>query len=193
MIVPRGTRQQLRSLNPIWVDPLYLKNYVKDMEGYKGAADADLAAGLLNDEQQDVKKLVLKSFEQLVAFIYLDNTDKKKYGSLLHTLSQQQSLKHDQYPKTLADATQALANHKHDNFKEKEEESKKQPSPGDSNGNGNSHNHNQSPLELSFAQLIKGNCYCCGHKGHYASQCPKKDTLSKDKWAMLHSVRPDIK
>ena len=56
------------------------------------------------------------AFEQFLAFTYLVNSDKNKYGSLLNNLKQQQSLKHDQYPKTVSDALNVLNNHKLDNI-----------------------------------------------------------------------------
>ena len=52
-------------------------------------------------------------------YVYLENANKNKYRSLLHTLSQQQSLKNDQNLKTIADATQALCNHNLDNASDK--------------------------------------------------------------------------
>ena len=37
--------------------------------------------------QKTTKKMADTAFEQLIEFVYLDNADKKKYGSLLHNLS----------------------------------------------------------------------------------------------------------
>jgi hypothetical protein len=51
-----------------------------------------------NDPQED-RKVQEIAFEQFLAYAYLENSDKAKYGSLLNNLRQQQSLKHDQYPK----------------------------------------------------------------------------------------------
>ena len=193
--------------------PIILQNYVKGMEGYPTPSNDsnDAFADAVADEsdqdeqvkqeesqkdtksesQKEVKKLIAKAFEQLVAYVYMDNADKKKYGQLLDALSQQQSLKVNQYPKTLADANQVLANHRHDNFKEKKEESKKQASQGNDSGKSQNQNQNQSPLELSFAQLIKGNCYCCGKKGHYLDKCPIKDSTPQDKWVINVAKKKD--
>jgi hypothetical protein len=54
------------------------------------------------------------SFNQFQAYMYLKNSDKTKYGSLLKGLETQQSLKNSQYPKTLVEATNVLSNHRFD-------------------------------------------------------------------------------
>ena len=123
--------------------PLVLQNYVQNMDGYKSSTE-EFVDSVMEDEgivvqQQDkeeTKKLVVKAFDQLVAFVYLENADKKKYGSLIHNLSQQQSLKNDQYPKTIADATQAISNHKLDNACDKKTDKEKQSGQGNGSGNG---------------------------------------------------------
>jgi hypothetical protein len=129
----------------------------------------------------------------LLAFIYLDNADKKKYGSLLNNLSQQQSLKNDQYPKTINDAKQVLDNHRHDNAKEKNEAARKQSEKdkGPGKGPGNDQNSNMSPLELSFAQMLNGACHCCGKQGHWAPKCPKKNSIPKEQWAINLAKKKD--
>ena len=58
-----------------------------------------------------------KSSEQLLAYVYLENSNQDKYGSLLKNLNQQKSLENDQYPKTVASANSALSLHPFDNFK----------------------------------------------------------------------------
>jgi hypothetical protein len=55
-----------------------------------------------------------KAFQQLLAFTYLENSDRTKYGSLLTGLQTQQSLKNNQYPQTITEATNVLSNHRFD-------------------------------------------------------------------------------
>jgi hypothetical protein len=39
--------------------------------------------------------------------------------------------------------------------------------------------------ETSFAQSGKGqSCYCCGKKGHISPECPKKNSIKKEDWAI---------
>jgi hypothetical protein len=64
--------------------PIELPKYIATMTGY----DA-------NDPDK-VKELKKEAFEQLSAFIYMDNADKTKYGTLLSHLSEQHSLKNTQ-------------------------------------------------------------------------------------------------
>ena len=108
-------------------------------------------------------------------------------------MSQQQSLKNDQYPKTLADATQALDNHKHDNAKDKKSDKEKQSGHGNGSGNGSGtgQNSNVSPLELSFAQMMDGHCHCCGKKGHWANKCNKRNEIPKEQWAINIAKKRD--
>jgi hypothetical protein len=49
----------------------------------------------------EVLKAQEKEFSQFLAYNYLDNADKAKYGTLLMGLHTQTLLKNDQYPKTI--------------------------------------------------------------------------------------------
>ena len=69
--------------------PLILTKFVKTMKDY---------------DPLDVIKTedcIRRASEQLFAFLYLENTDQAKYGSLLKGLNSQKSLGHDQYPRLL--------------------------------------------------------------------------------------------
>lgn len=55
-----------------------------------------------------------QAFKELVAYLYLTNSDKTKYGSLVNGLSLQFSLEQNQYPKDVLDATNILSNHQFD-------------------------------------------------------------------------------
>ena len=158
------------------------------------AASQVQRTSVLTSNAKQTMKLIDKAYEQLLAFIYLDNADKKKYGSLLNALSQQQSLKNDQYPKSMTAANQVLANHRHDNAKDKKEAAKKQSEKdkGPGKGSGKDHqNPNVSPLELSFAQMLKGCCHICGLEGHWANTCKKKGKIPKEQYAINVAKKKD--
>jgi hypothetical protein len=108
-------------------------------------------------------------FKQFLAYIYLENSDNTKYGSLMNNLKQQQSLKHDQYPKTIADASNVLNSHKFDNLGRKSGEKNK-----DSTEKSKIHEDNSDLPELSFAQM-EGRCSYYGKTGHKSPKCNEKN------------------
>jgi hypothetical protein len=71
--------------------------------------------GFNEDDEKIKANYISSAFNQLLAFTYLDNSDKSKYGTLMSGLQTQQSLKNGQYPKTITEATNVLSNHRHDN------------------------------------------------------------------------------
>jgi hypothetical protein len=68
--------------------PLILQKFVESRPSYDSTNDAI------------IQTLVQQASEQFMAFIYLENSDRKKYGSVLNNLISQKSLGNDQYPKT---------------------------------------------------------------------------------------------
>lgn len=87
--------------------------YMEKMGGYEAS------------NAETVKKCKKRAFQQLLAFNYLDNSVKNKYGSLLTALAMQQSLGHDQYPKSVTEANSVLSNHKFDAAYKRNEQQKK--------------------------------------------------------------------
>jgi hypothetical protein len=120
--------------------------------------------GYNKNDPQEVRKFQGIAFEQFLAYAYLEKSDKAKYGSLLNNLRQQQSLKHDQYPKSIADASNVLNNHKVDNLGRRGQDKSKE--------NDNKPKKDEN-IELSFAQP-EGKCYCCGKTGHKSPKCNEK-------------------
>ena len=72
---------------------------------------------IIEVEQKKNWKYKENVFEQFLAYLYLENSDQAKYGSILSGLITQQSLKNDQYPRTITEANNMLSNHKFDNLK----------------------------------------------------------------------------
>jgi hypothetical protein len=83
--------------------PIILTKYVEKMTGYD------------KTKPNEVQKAQEKALSQFLAYTYVDNADKAKYGTLLMGLHTQTSLKNDQYPKTITEANNVLSNHCFDN------------------------------------------------------------------------------
>ena len=150
--------------------PLILTKYVPTMKDY----DA-------NDANK-IKKCQEEAFDQLMAFIYLENSDNSKYGSLLTGLRTQQSLGNNQYPLTFTDATNVLTNHRFDKSPSKSSVQK------DKDKNPSQKKDEEEAPELSFAQM-EGKCYCCGKGGHMSPKCPQKDSKPREQWA-INKLKP---
>jgi hypothetical protein len=146
--------------------PLIMTKYVKSLSGY--------------DANNPVNNIPLEkeSFQQLMAYLYMENADQDKYGSILVGLNTQKTLKNDQYPKTVTDANNVLSCHRFDANYKKQKPKKdydKRPKPDDKGAKGD-----ESP-NLSFAQL-EGKCYCCGEANHKSPECDKRDTIARKDW-----------
>jgi hypothetical protein len=79
--------------------PIVLRKWVLSMKDYDES----------NSDQME------KCCKPTSCFTFLENSGKEKYGSLLIGLQTQQSLKNNQYPKTVTEANNVLSNHRFDN------------------------------------------------------------------------------
>jgi hypothetical protein len=133
------------------------------------------------DMQDHEKNKVLQqqTFEQLLAFTYLAHTNQSKYGSILNGLITQQSLRNDQYPKSIGKANNVLSNHQFDIAKIAIK------NPNNKWNNQSKNDPEQNKINLSFAQL-EAKCFCCGKIGHKSPQCCFKDK-PKAEWAINKS------
>jgi len=106
--------------------PIILTRFVENMPGYD------------KTKPDEIVKLQEKAQSQFLAYMYLDNADKAKYGTLLTGLHTQTSLKNDQYPKTITEANNVLSNHRFDNAGKHQNNKQK-----DSSDKGANNNHNE--------------------------------------------------
>jgi hypothetical protein len=148
--------------------PLILEKYVRTMTGYDKT----------NDSKMD--ELIKQASESLFAYLYLENADQDKYGTILKNLNSQKSLGNDQFPRTIVKTNNVLSNHKFNVIKKKQE-------------NNNTHHQRANPHKnkekdkestpLLFVQM-EGRCYCCGRPEHKSPDCRNKDKTPRDEWAI---------
>jgi hypothetical protein len=156
-------------------EPIILTKIVKTIQGYIELPILDVEAGKNCKYKENV-------FEKFLAYLYLENSDQAKYGSILSGLITQQSLKNDQYPKTITEANNMLSNHKFDNMKYYN----KNPTNTNKNSQKTSKKDKEpEKIDLSFAQL-EGKCYCCRKAGHMSPQYCFKDK-PKAEWFVKKS------
>ena len=103
--------------------PLILKKFIKTMHEYKmndeilidqdenSNESQNSASQTKNETRIKALKCSKKAANILYAYIYIENADPKKYGSVLKTLNQQKSFGNDQFPKTIVEANAILSNH----------------------------------------------------------------------------------
>ncbi|KAL7574114.1 hypothetical protein ACA910_014803 [Epithemia clementina (nom. ined.)] len=126
-------------------------------------------------------------FERFMMYVYIDNADKNKYGSLLTGLATQHSLGNNQYPIEIVEATSVSSNHRFDKIPQKKHNENKQDSNTKDKKEGRD---GQEPLVMSFAQM-EGKCYCCGKAGHKSPDCRHKDK-AKEEWAINKAKREQL-
>jgi len=111
--------------------------------------------------QQTVVEACNKAaFDQFLAYLYLENANRTKYGLILTGLNMQKSLGNDQYPKSITEANNVLSNHKFDSFKP--QQTRKHNKSKDES---KSDNKEEQEITLLLAQM-EGKCYCCGKASH---------------------------
>ena len=84
--------------------PIILAKLLKSIDGYTKVPMSKI-------DHAKNKILQDQAYEQLLAYIYLENADQVKYGTILSGLDTQNSLGNDQYPKTMSEANSVLSNH----------------------------------------------------------------------------------
>ena len=96
-------------------------------------------------------------------------------------------MQNNQYPKTVTTATDYLSNHRLDNRgiqnKKKWSNNKEETIPPKTK-------REPATTETSFTQGGKDkSCYCCGQKGHMSPECPNKDSIKKEDWAIKKATQ----
>jgi len=100
-------------------------------------------------------------YQRFLSYLFLEQSDQSKYGTLVAGLNTQHSLQNDQYPKTMSQTTQVMSNHKFDpqHYQKKKNDKER----------GKKKNEEDKKLPMSFAQM-EGRCYACGAKGQMSNK-----------------------
>ena len=109
---------------------------------------------------------------------HLENSGQAKYKSVLKSLNSQQSLKNNQFPKTIADRNNVLSNYCFNNAKKISKEFKK--NSGNSRNSckkGNKKKEEDTTL-LTFTQLKKV-CYICGDSRYLVNKYSKRSKTNQ--------------
>ena len=149
----------------------------------QGVLDSAITTSTRKEEaQKEMTSLKHKTVDEFLAYVYLENTDRSRYGSVLTGLETQFSLSHDQYPKSLIDAQNVIENHTYDpEYRKKRKDKYENRSKNRENKETNQDNREQRDApSLSFAQM-RNTCYCCG-KNHKLPDCPDRHSTPKDQW-----------
>ena len=161
----------------------FLHDFVKTTVEYKNEADTGKKT-----------ELAKNSTETWMSYLVLRNSDSNKYGSLKRNFRTQYALNNDQYPRKINNMTDVLNSHQWDatyneNKKKRKEEKEKSRQDSRSNSLSQSDEKTEENSGTQHAQVKNIDCYCCGEKGHYASKCPLRDKIPKEKWAMKKGIQ----
>ena len=137
------------------------------------------------------KKMVETDWEAFLALKFTDAADKSKYGDVLKKWSSQYADGVDQYPKTLDKATSVLTTHLLSSKPSQGRDRSKRGTQDQKKSDKSDSTDTKPKAEASLAQTGKGKpgdtkyfCLACGDPDHQINQCPKKDSIPKDKWVI---------
>ncbi len=130
--------------------------------------------------KEDIRAIADKVNDEFLGYLYLENTDRIRYGSIMTNLDAQFSLGHNQYPKSITDSQHVIENHQYDAAYKKKQSQMKRDRQNHSQSREEGEDKKEEVQNLSFAQMAN-QCYCCG-KNHKLPDCPTKDSTPKEKW-----------
>jgi hypothetical protein len=93
-----------------------LQDFTKRFKVAKDVLETHLGSPIILTKFITILNGYVSESEKSSAYAYLEQCDKRKYGTMLNGSSTQYSLGNDQYPKSIAKATNVLSNHKFDVF-----------------------------------------------------------------------------
>eukprot|EP00978_Attheya_sp_CCMP212_P009120 scaffold21484_cov55-Attheya_sp.AAC.2 len=134
------------------------------------------------DALEDADKCSRIAYAQMLSLLYLENSDQKKYGSLLKGLNAKQSLGNNQYPTRITKASKVLTEHPFDSAGKTDYSKVKDKNKYRGKYDDKNNRKEDDPVPLSFAQM-EGKCYCCGKQGHRSNNC-RDNGKPKPEWSI---------
>ena len=146
----------------------FLEKFVETTQEYCETTDAL--------KQQNLKD---GAFAQWMGYVFMHNSDKNRYGTLLSGMASQYAMGQNQYPADITKATDILNSHPSD--KEAKSDKKR--------GEKQQDNESKKSTAASFAELEGKVCWCCGKKGHISQECKNRNKIPYSQWHVNKAVQ----
>ena len=176
-----GRIKQARDVVKSLMGKNFLDGFTENREVYNSVVATATAT-----EQEQKDALKASAIDEFGACVFIMNSDKSKYGSLLSHLSTEINLGHDKYPKNVDDAMELLANHRWDTSRGNNPSDKAKRGGGADDRSGKGAEEEQTEEKSSpqgnFLQGDELRCYCCGSDKHLLPDCPEKDDVPRKDW-----------
>ena len=117
---------------------------------------------------------------------FLQNSRNDKCGSLKKNFQTQCALNDDQHPKKVMGVSDTFQSHAWD---QAHTEAQKKKCKQKEESKQNESNEQDKATGTSLAQQHKNMAsHCCGEKGHCVSDCPMRDKMSQENWAIEKGI-----
>ena len=188
-----------------------IKSEMKDKdpgEYNTSTKDADVIRAWIRKDREFTKLVLKTSRDRTLAMQFLHKSDRTKYGELWLNLQNRYSMGYNEFPKNLSEAYTLVTNFKPEkqDRKPRKHKDKKggegtKPTDGDATTPSEAA---EEEVEVNFLQGQMGEpvsgtdgvtypdieCYNCHFGGHYAHQCPTRDTPRKSSVKFASSSIP---
>ena len=152
--------------------------YIKQLPGYDSKDD------------KNNTKLYSETWEQFAAYKLVKNANKEKFGNVIRHLRERKGIGKDEFPKTVISAINTLNTYKSTQLT-RNANNRTNTSNRRENQDDNKDEEDTKPLKFTFMN-IEGRCYCCGQKDHKSPQCPKKNVIKKENWAITKAKQSHV-
>ena len=86
----------------------------EDLATIRGVIESNAVKEDKDKAKKELLSIQKNVMDQFLAYLFIENADRTKYGTLVSGLETQFSLSNDQYPKSLIDTQNVIENHTFD-------------------------------------------------------------------------------